>query len=135
MPRFDECHDQVVRALKKDKWRIVQEHAYLYTENHAGFVDIKAEKIQDDNIQQVILIEVKCFPNATPDEIHNAVGQYLFYQAILTQMQDPTPLYLAIPLVIYQTFFDAFIKQMFYHSHIQVVIVDLANEEIVQWNL
>ncbi len=99
MPKFDACHQQVVRALQKDGWRIQGEHVVIATKSRQAFVDLRAVRDVNGARQQLLLVEVKCFPNrsSTTEEFYVAIGQYIIYRAILVESETSVPLYLAIP--------------------------------------
>jgi hypothetical protein len=81
------------------------------------------------------LAEIKCFSGAQSrtTDLYIAVGQYILYQAVLDQIQDTTPLYLAIPDTIYHDVFDASVRYAMHNHRIRLLIVDLAAERVVQW--
>jgi hypothetical protein len=81
------------------------------------------------------LAEIKCFPDASSDttELYKALGQYILYRAVLTELQDDTPLYLVIPEHIYNTVFESTARRATTDNHIKLLIVNLETEAISQW--
>jgi hypothetical protein len=134
MPRFDECHEQVVRALKKEDWQVNKSRRISSPERDI-FIDIRAEKQRNGTRLQILLAEVKCFPETAvfSSEFYAAIGQYLFYQVVLEGIHDKTPLYLVMPYHIYQTEFDATIQRVITKYQVKMIIVNLETEEIVKW--
>jgi hypothetical protein len=65
MPAFDQCHEQVVRALQKEGWNVEAEQVTLSLGKRRIFVDLRAVRGVNGNRQQIMLIEVKCFPSST----------------------------------------------------------------------
>jgi hypothetical protein len=63
MPTLDQCHQQVVNALEKEGWVVAQKQTKLYSESRQIFIDIRAERAVNGNRRQIILSEVKCFPD------------------------------------------------------------------------
>jgi hypothetical protein len=62
-----------------------------------------------------------------------SIGQYLVYAALLEELKDTTPLYLAIPEHAYAEYFDRVIQRVIQNHHIRLIIVNLDKEEIVRW--
>lgn len=135
MPAFDQCHEQVVRALQKEGWNVEAEQVTLSLGKRRIFVDLRAVRGVNGNRQQMMLIEVKCFPSSTTvnEELYHAIGQYLVYRAMLTERRLETPLYLSIPEPIFNSAFDLPMKRVVEDSQIKLVIVNLEAERVVQW--
>src|SRR5262245_43273789 len=107
MPRLDDCHPQVVRALEKDGW-ITTTSYRLFIHKRRAFVDIGATRQINGTREQILLVEVKCFTdrNSTTDELYGAIGQYLIYRTMMVELGMNAPLYLAIPQAVFATLFD-----------------------------
>ncbi len=75
MPKFDTCHEQVARALQKDGWRIVAEQFYIVYRKRKGFVDARAVREINGSRQQIMLVEIKCFPDRedTSQDLYTAI--------------------------------------------------------------
>ncbi len=134
MPRLDDCHNQVVRALQKDDWQVKKSRRISSPERDI-FIDIRAEKQVNGTSQQTLLAEVKCFPETGvfSSEFYAAIGQYLFYQVILDGIEDKTQLYLVIPDHIYQREFDGAVQRLITKYQVRLIIVNLEAEAIVKW--
>lgn len=135
MPSFDQCHDQVTRALQKDGWQIESEQVKLSFGNRRVFVDLRASRSSNGSRRQIMLVEVKCFPesSALTEELYTAIGQYIVYRAMLMELEYELPLYLCIPEVISSTL-DTIGRRAIRDSRIKLVVVNLEDERIVQWN-
>jgi len=97
MPKHDSCHDAVADALRREGWKVTDDLARSHG-SRVIHIDLRASRILETT-----LVEVKCFPaQATPDEQHTAIGQYLVYQTFLRLEQIATPLYLAAPVIMYR---------------------------------
>ena len=72
---------QVVHALEKAGWRIAPNQLSLTTPMSELFVDIVARRRVEIGDQEMIVVEVKCFPagSANTTELYTAIGQYLVY--------------------------------------------------------
>ncbi len=135
MPQFDTCHQQVVSALQNDGWLIDAEQVVISTEKRQGFVDVRAVREVNGTRQQVMLVEVKCFPdrNSTTQELYVAIGQYIIYRAIMVESETVIPLYLAVPDEVFETVFDSSVRWAVRDSQIKLVIVNLDREVIKEW--
>jgi hypothetical protein len=132
---LDRCHQQVVRALEKDGWMVAKKPTKLYSEDRQVFIDILAERGTNGSQEQIILSEVKCFPdrNDTTREIYIAFGQYLVYRAIIAELKRQIPLYLAVPEDAYQAIFDPVIQRVVNDNQVKLLVVDLEMEIITRW--
>lgn len=135
MPRLDDCHEQVVHALEKDGWSVDHRPRRLIHEERLVFIDIQAAKGVNGSRQQILLAEVKCFPDRerTTQELYIAFGQYIIYRALLAQEEINLPLYLAVPLDAYGDIFDSTVQRAISDNKIKLVIVNLETETIAQW--
>jgi len=95
MPKLDQCHHQVVRALQKTGWTVAPRATKLYSENRQIFIDIRAWRQVNGTSQQILLAEVECFPDrrSLTTDLYIAFGQYIVYRALLAELEDPHPLY------------------------------------------
>lgn len=135
MSALDVCEPAVIRALKKDGWRIAAKPRRLVAQNRYVFADFSLISNQDLK-EEIIIVEVKCFTNTENDlsELYNAVGQYLYYRAILLYRNINLPVYLALPYQAYQRLIqDLATRILFYETDIYFVIIDIEKEEVVEW--
>ena len=87
--------------------------------------------------QEKIAVEIKTFLSDSPlTDYHAALGQFLNYRLAL-EISDPTRiLYLAVPVVAYETFFKREFAQISLERYqIKQIIYDPIQEVIVQWIL
>ncbi len=67
-------------------------------------------------------------------EFETALGQYLIYQTFLSITHPDYKIYLEISQKIYETFFQQIAIQLILKKYqILLVVVDINQEEIVQW--
>jgi XisH protein len=73
MPSYDQCHEQVMRALQKDGWQIDEQQVPIKLDQRKVFVDMRVGRVMNGSRQQMLLLEVKCFPDAqnTTQEIYS----------------------------------------------------------------
>jgi hypothetical protein len=135
MPKFDTCHAQVVRALQKDGWRIEVEQVLIATDDRHGYVDLRAMRESNGTRHQIMLVEIKCFPdrNSTTEDLYVAIGQYIIYRAIMIELGMAIPLYLAVSDDVFETVFDSSVRWAISDSRIRLVIVSLETETIREW--
>ncbi|NJN57129.1 MAG: fatty-acid oxidation protein subunit alpha [Leptolyngbyaceae cyanobacterium SL_5_9] len=137
MSAKDRFHDVVKTALQKDGWIITDEPLQLPIERLTSlYIDFGAEKLiiaQREN--QKIAVEVKSFLGAsTLSEFHTAIGQCLNYRYALEELDPERKLYLAVPSAIYADFFSVpFIQSVIRKSQINLVVYDVAREELIKW--
>lgn len=100
-----------------------------------GFVDVRAVREDNGSRQQIMLVEIKCFPDRedTTQELYTTIGQYIVYRALMMQLQMDALLYLAVPDDVFANVFDAAVQWVIKDSRINVVIVDLETETIKAW--
>jgi hypothetical protein len=134
MPALDFCHENVVHALEKDGWTIT-DTVRVVTATRTIFIDIEARRDSNGSRQQILLAEIKCFPDrdSTTREIYTAIGQYIIYRTALAQQNLHFPLYLAVPESVYHNVFDPIVHQAILDNRMKIVVVNIDTETIVQW--
>jgi len=109
MPAKDLFHETVKKALVKDGWVITADPLFIQSEEFDIYIDLGAQKIiAAEKNEQKIAVEIKSF--AKPSllyEFHLALGQFIDYREILTEVESEYTLYLAVPQPVYETFFSA----------------------------
>lgn len=128
MPKHDVCHDAVADALRREGWKVMDDLA----RSHGArviHIDLRASRAPE-----TMLIEVKCFPaQTTPDEQYTAIGQYLVYQTLLRLERVSTPLYLAVPVIMYENEFDPVFLETLQTYHINLLVFDALGKRNLQW--
>jgi len=128
LSKYDACHEEVAEALRREGWQVENESRRVYMDRAIN-IDLRAVRASENTF-----IEVKCFPQlAIPDEQYTAVGQYLMYRTFLRLIQIPDPLYLAVPVTIYDDEFDVVMKETLNEYHIKLLIFDPTGERSLQW--
>jgi len=137
MSAFDQCHEQVVRALEKAGWEVVQSPFRLRLFYRFVYVDLEVARGTNGSREQMLLVEVKCFPDPknTTRDLYTSIGQYLVYRAMIREKGLPHSVYLAVPETIFSAVFDPAVMQVVKDSQIKIVVVNLEEERIVQWIL
>jgi hypothetical protein len=126
----------VVRiALEKEQWQITDDPLRLEVGGTKFEIDLGAQQLlAAERDQEKIAVEIKTFLSDSPlTDYHAALGQFLNYRLAL-EISDPTRiLYLAVPVVAYETFFKREFAQISLERYqIKQIIYDPIQEVIVQ---
>jgi hypothetical protein len=133
MPAIDHCEPQVIRAFEKAGWAVIQRPLTIRLSRERR---VYADLLLEHQAQKIIIVEVKCFTSgqSTLDELYHAIGQYMVYQAGLDTLGYVQPLYLVLPLIIYESLSNLeAIRLILTRAKIKVIVVDLDREEITVW--
>jgi hypothetical protein len=131
--RKDFHHDSVIRALKHDGWRIVDEQTPFVSGKRTVYIDIEAEQSQE---RLLIFVEVKGFQgNSQVSELADALGQYLLYRHVIDDAYgEDVPLFLAIPEEAYVGIFQEPLGLELSQKYgIKLLVIDTEQERILQW--
>ena len=87
--------------------------------------------------EQRIAVEVKSFVRGPfISEFHTAVGQVMNYRSALKRIDPNRVLYLAVPRIIYKTYFTRpFVQAVIEDYHIKYIVYHVEKEEIVKWQM
>lgn len=131
MPSIDSCQPQIIRALEKDGWRVFIQNAHFYNDGDSIYIDLGAIH----NIsREKIFIEVKCFnEKRAPSELYLALGQVGYYRAFLDDIDDRTPIYLAVPYEAYLSKLNRVFENALKRYGVGLITIDIGIEEIVEW--
>lgn len=104
----DLFHQVVKQALIKDGWTITQDPLTIRIDRVKLEIDLGAEKVlAAEKNGQKIAVEIKSFVNpSTVSDFHNSLGQFLSYRLALQMTEPQRVLYLAVPIDIFNTFFQ-----------------------------
>jgi XisH protein len=136
MPAKDICHNAVKNALIKDGWIITADPYTIKYEEVQLFADLLAGRtVKAQRDTEEILIEIKSFVSRSPmRDFECALGQYIVYRIFLKEIIPKAKVYLAIGQDIYQSFFaQKAIQKVLVETQLVLIIVNLNQEEIVQW--
>lgn len=132
----DKFHEQVKRALLKDQWTITDDPLKIEFDRKRFEIDLGAERlILAERGLERIAVEVKSFLNhSVMSDFYNAIGQFLTYRLALKQREPERLLYLAVPIDIYEAFFQSTFIQLAIEEYSLILIVyDPVQEVICQW--
>ncbi len=136
MPRRDIYHHKVVKDLEREGWTVTDDPLRLAYGGRNLYVDLGAENllgVAKDGRQ--IAVEIKRFASLSDvADLENALGQYILYQDILSEVEPERKLYLAIPRFAYEgTFRDQFGQLVIAKRNLQIIVFEIDKEEPLQW--
>jgi hypothetical protein len=136
MAKRDKFHFHVRKALENDGWTITDDPLGFKIGGMDFEIDLGAEKlIGAERNGEKIAIEIKTFMDESlVSAFHKATGQYDNYALGLELMYPDRKLYLAIPVSIYNSFFQRpFVKMVVEKKQIRLLVYQLSKEIIVKW--
>jgi hypothetical protein len=136
MSAKDIFHENVKKALQKEQWVITADPLKFKYGNVNFQIDLGAERIlAAEREGKKIAVEIKSFlnPSAVTD-FYAALGQFLSYRLALEANEPERLLYLAVPLDIYETFFQfEFTQAAIQRYKLLLIVYEPVKEVIVQW--
>lgn len=137
MSARDLYHDAVVRALIADGWKITHDPLTLSFGGRDLYVDLGATHVAIGAARdgERIAVEIKSFLSPSPmRDLEDAVGQYVVYRSVLSQIEPERTLYLAVPQRVSEGIFAERLGQVLVISEtMRLVVFDEASERIVRW--
>jgi len=136
MAAKDRFHEAVKQALLKDQWVITADPLILKIDKVKFEVDLAVEKVfAAEKAGQKIAVEIKSFlnPSAVAD-FHSALGQFLNYRLGLQMTEPDRTLYLAIPIDIFESFFqERFTQEAIRQYQVKLIVYEPIQEVIIEW--
>jgi hypothetical protein len=137
MSARDQIHSPVKSALLKTDWLVTDDPYVISYGERFLFVDLGAESqfigAEKENCR--IAIEIKELRGRSViAELEQAIGQYVLYQLLLTQVDPDRKLYLAITTQTYENLFQEPIGQLVMQDlPLRLLVVDIGAQEVRQW--
>jgi hypothetical protein len=120
----------------KEQWVITADPLILKIDKVKFEIDLAAEKVfAAEKAGQKIAVEIKSFlnPSAVTD-FHSALGQFLNYRLGLQMNEPDRTLYLAIPLDIFESFFqERFTQEAVRQYQVKLIVYEPVQEVIIEW--
>lgn len=132
----DLFHNIVRSALEKDGWLVTDDPLNIRCGGVDVQIDLGAELlVAAEKAGEKIAVEIKNFVSASKiSEFHTALGQFINYRTALRAEDPSRNLYLAIPLVTFNDFFNLpFIQTVVNENKLKLIIYNVETEEIEQW--
>jgi hypothetical protein len=132
----DLFHNIVRIALEKDGWIITNDPLSIRCGGVDIQIDLGGEKLlAAEKDTEKIAVEINNFVTASKiSEFHTALGQFINYRTALRLEEPIRILYLAVPLVTYNNFFNLpFTKIIVAENQVKILVYDTEIEEIDRW--
>ena len=133
----DRFHQVVKTALAKDGWNITHDPFPIKVGRVEMEIDLGAERLlAAERGDEKIAVEVKSFlaTASAISEFHTALGQFINYRAALRREHPDRILYLAIPNLVYNSFFQLeFPASMLKENSVKIIVYDTELEQILLW--
>ena len=133
----DRFHQVVKIALAKDGWNITHDPFPIKVGGVEIEIDLGAERLlAAERGDEKIAVEVKSFlaTASAISEFHTALGQFINYRAALRRENPDRILYLAIPNLVYNSFFQLeFPASMLKENSVKIIGYDTELEQILLW--
>jgi XisH protein len=139
MPVRDSIHDLIKTALIQDGWQITNDPYVISYGERFLFVDLAAIEssgvIGAEREGKSIAIEIKQFRGQSAiADLEQAIGQYMLYKLLLSQVDLGRDLYLAIPEISYDSIFSEPVGELVIRDlPLKLIVVSLLTGEIVRW--
>ncbi|NET09715.1 MAG: fatty-acid oxidation protein subunit alpha [Symploca sp. SIO2B6] len=136
MAARDRFHWAVRRALEKEQWIVTDDPLKLEVGGTKFEIDLGAAKLLSATRgEEKIAVEIKSFLSDSPlTDYHAALGQFLNYRLALQKSEVERKLFLAIPLISHQLFFQKeFAQDSLAFYQVAQIIYDPDKEVITQW--
>ncbi|MEG4227063.1 element excision factor XisH family protein [Microcoleus sp. N9_B2] len=138
MSAKDAFHEVVKNALQKDGWQITHDPYTLQAGTLELYIDLGAEKVvAAEKNGQKIAVEIKSFTGPSKiSQFYTALGLFISYRAALQKQETDRILYLAVPTNVYDSFFTmGFIQSLVQQNQIHLIVYDIEQESIAQWQM
>jgi XisH protein len=136
MPARDIYHDAVKQALINDGWTITHDPLHLKWGRKDMYIDLGASQLlAAQKEEHKIAVEVKTFSGRSEmDDLEKALGQYILYLDVLTELQPKRLLYLALPVWAYESLFEEPLGQLLLKKkRVRLIVFEPTQESIKQW--
>jgi len=133
----DRFHQVVRTALERDGWEITHDPFRIKVGGVDMEIDLGAERLlAAERGEEKIAVEVKSFLVGTSaiSEFHTALEQFINYRVALRQKEPKHLLYLAIPNLVYNSFFQLdFPASVLQENAVKIIVYDIELAQIIQW--
>jgi XisH protein len=139
MPARDNIHHLIKAAIINDGWQVTADPYVISYGERFLFVDLAAIQtsgvIGAEREGRSIAIEIKQFRGQSAiADLEQALGQYMLYKLLLSQVDPDRDLYLAIPEISYDSIFSEPVGELVIRDlPLKLIVVNLLTGEIVRW--
>lgn len=137
MPARNIHHGAVVQALEADGWTITHDPLLISYGDRRLFVDLGAERltIGAERGNERIAVEVASFVADSPvRDLQEAIGQFVVYRALLSQLEPERSLFLGVPASVYDSVMSEPLGQLVAADvRLRVLVFDPHQQKVLQW--
>ncbi|TVP57197.1 XisH family protein [Nostoc sp. UHCC 0870] len=137
MAAKDRFHQVVKTSLIKDGWNVTHDPLQIKVGGVDMEIDLGAERLlAAERGDEKIAVEVKSFLSSASaiSEFHTALGQFINYRAALRREDPNRVLYLAVPILVYNSFFQLdFPASMLLENSVKLLVYDIQLVQITEW--
>lgn len=137
MPARNIHHDAVIQALQADGWTITHDPLMIPWGERRLFIDLGAERatIGAERGSERIAVEIASFVADSPvRDLQEAVGQFVVYRALLTQVEPERRLFLGVPTRVFDSMFSEPLGQLVTADvHLRVLVFDAQQQKVMRW--
>lgn len=132
----DSYHQAVRQALQNEGWTITHDPYPIKIGGIKMFIDLGAERVlAAEKGNEKIAVEIKSFTDeSTISAFHEAMGQYGNYAIALEDEEPDRMLFLAVPVIVYETFFqEPFIQKVIQRKNVHIIVYRTDTPKLVLW--
>src|SRR5438270_4883105 len=137
MPARNIHHDAVIRALQADGWTITHDPFLIPYGDRRLFIDLGAERVTigAERGSERIAVEIASFVADSPvRDLQEAVGQFVDYRALLSQVEPERVLFLGVPTRVYDSVLSEPVGQLVTAEvRLRILVFDANQQKVVRW--
>jgi hypothetical protein len=137
MPARNIHHTAVVQALQADGWTITHDPLLIPYGDRRLFIDLGAERVTigAERGSERIAVEVASFLADSPvRDLQEAVGQFVVYRALLSQIEPERSLFLGVPTHVYDSVLSEPVGQLVAAEvRLRFLVFDPSRQKVVRW--
>jgi hypothetical protein len=137
MPARNIHHGAVIQALRADGWTITHDPLPIPYGDRRLFIDLGAERvtIAAERGSERIAVEIASFVADSPvRDLQEAVGQFVVYRALLSQVEPDRLLYLGVTTRVYDSVLSEPIGQLVAAEvRLRIVVFDPQQQKVIRW--
>lgn len=138
MAAKDTYHDLVRLALEKENWIITDDPLRIKIGHRKLKIDLGAERVLGAEKEgKKIAVEIKSFLGVSQlHDFYLSLGQFNVYRIALAEVEPNRQLFLAIPLPVYEDFFqEPLTLNVIQAFDVNLLVYDLETASIKLWKI
>src|SRR5438270_1084430 len=137
MPARNIHHTAVIQALQADGWTITHDPLLIPYGDRRLFIDLGAERatIGAERGSERIAVEIASFVADSPvRDLQEAVGQFVVYRALLSQVEPERTLFLGVSTRVYDSVLSEPVGQLVTAEvRLRILVFDANQQKVVRW--